>query len=130
MVAMRKVVSVGKVSGEGRRQWRPFRDWLEEVKANGGNPAGVYPITHLLLPNRYPQATVVFWVDGEDVGVKRSVQPQEWNAILQAMGAIPGKPIKGFSLWLEISENGEVNVLLDDNTNTVYVPTSYGWEMV
>jgi len=126
---MKKLVSVGKVGGEGNK-WKPFREWLEEVKASGGSPAGVYPITHLLLPNRYPQATVVFWLEGEDVGVKRSVQPQQWNAVLQALGTAPGKAIKGVALWLEITDSGEVNILLDDSPTAVYAPTSYGWEMV
>jgi hypothetical protein len=125
---MKRLVNVGNVSGEAKR-FLTFKEWLEGLKGERREPAGVYPITHLFLPNRYPQATVVFWDEKLDQGVKRSVQPPEWNAILAALEATPGKVFKGKALWLEISEEGEVNILLDESPSAVYVPTSYGWEM-
>ena len=125
---MKKLVSVGNVGGEARK-WMAFKEWLETLKGEGRDPAGVYPITHLFLPNKYPQATIIFWDEGLDQGVKRSVQPPEWNAILAAIEATLGKAFKGKALWLEVTESGEVNVLLDESPQAVYVPTSYGWEM-
>jgi hypothetical protein len=125
---MKKLVSVGNISGEGRK-WMAFREWLEVLRGGEQSPAGVYPITHLLLPNKYPQATIIFWDEKLDQGVKRSVQPPEWNAILAACEATPGRAFKGKALWLEIGEEGEVNILLDESPQAVYIPTSYGWEM-
>jgi len=125
---MKKLVTVGNVSNEIRK-WLSFKEWLEALKGEGREPADTYPITHLFLPNKYPQATLVFWDEKMERGVKRSVQPAEWNSILASVGAAPGKAFKGHALWLEISESGEVSILLDESPQAIYIPTSYGWEV-
>ena len=125
---MKKLATIGNVSGGGNK-WVAFKDWTQELQGAGRDPAGVYPVTHLLAPNRYPQGGLVFWDEVLDKGVKRTVQPQDWNALLGALEATLGRPIKGKALWVEITEEGEINLLVDDSATAIYIPTTWGWEM-
>lgn len=130
-MGMEKLAS-GKLGGAG---WTRWSDWLEGLKAKGVDlkgVLGVYLITHVFPPNRYPQATLVFHVPGtngeEEAFVKKSIPPQVWSSLAPLFPE--GKAAKGFQLYISFAE-GEYEILKEPTPDGVYAPRqSGGWELV
>lgn len=124
-----KEIAKGKVGGNKWLTWSEFLKWLEENKGQTAKSlVGTFVITHVYPPNKYPTATVVFWVEELETGVKKAIPPQEWSALSALFPA--GKAVKGFQLWISFNE-GEYSILQDDAPTAVYTPTQGGgWELV
>lgn len=127
---MRELVK-GTINGGGKwLTWTQFLEWLREQKAQDAKAlVGTFAVTHVFPPSRFPSATLVFWVDELDNGVKKSVPPQEWGALSSLF--TPGKPVKGITLYISFDGEGGYSILADDTPQAVYMPTqSGGWELV
>ena len=124
-----KEIAKGRVGGNKWLTWSEFLKWLEENKGQTAKSlVGTFVVTHVYPPSKYPTATVVFWVEELETGVKKAIPPQEWSA-LSALFPV-GKAVKGFQLWISFNE-GEYSILQDDALTAVYTPTQGGgWELV
>lgn len=116
--------------GSGNK-WLTWTEYLAKVKEAGGDPktlAGTYAVTHIYPPSRFPSATLVFWVDELDTGVKKSIPPQQWASISPLF--TPGKVAKGFTLYISFDGEGGYSILQDDTPTAIYTPTpAGGWEL-
>lgn len=116
----------------GGNKWKSFKEWLEEVGKSPKDLIGTYPVVRVFPPQRFPTATLVFWVDDKGhpeggYGVKKAISPREWAVIAPLF--TEGKVAKGFVLFLSF-EGGEYAILKDTSPEAVYVPANGGgWEL-
>lgn len=124
-----KELAKGTIAGGNK--WLTWTEYLAKVEEAGGNPktlSGTYAITHVFPPSRFPSATLVFWVDELDTGVKKSIPPQQWASIATLF--TPGKAAKGFTLYISFDGEGGYAILQDDTPTAIYTPTpAGGWEL-
>lgn len=126
---MKELAKGTLTSGNKWMAWKEFLAWLEQEK--GQKPQdleGTFVISFIFPPSRFPTATIVFWVDELDTGVKKAIPAQQWASLASLFPS--GKPVKGMTLYISFS-GGEYAILMDDTPTAVYTPTpSGGWELV
>lgn len=118
-----KALVQGTIGNGGK--WLTWKEWLEEFRAAGKKEfQGI--ITHVYPPQKFPTATVVFWDDEKDIGVKKTLSPQQWQALSSLF--TPGKVLKGIRLFFLLNGD-EFQIMADEAPDALYVPSGTGWEL-
>jgi len=111
-----------------------FKEW---VKGDIKELAGRYPITHLLLPRKFPSGAVLFRAGlsskGELVYIRLTVKAETLKELLKTYGFKKKRDKEGLRLWFIIDENGNYGIEdeeVEGDEIVKYEWNGNGWKLI